>query len=304
MRITDRVLATNFIDSLNKGKNDIQRLQKQISTNSKIQAPSDSPAGTAKVMRLNNQLENNLLYKKNMEEGLAFVKTSVSLMESMNEQISGVNKLIMDVNNPINSENISLYASKVDSALTTLLDLANSQVEGKYVFGGTDHSAAPYGLDMDVVLPPGTPRPVEVKVSSVAGEHSIQISKGMTQKINTTGDELFGTIATDDIFNTLISVREDLKNGIRPSDEAVARIKGFETNLLNKISSQGDVMNRLENTTELVDNQILETKSLISGENDVDIAEAVMDLQNQQYFLDLSYKMSSMILPKSLLDFM
>jgi flagellin-like hook-associated protein FlgL len=48
----------------------------------------------------------------------------------------------------------------------------------------------------------------------------------------------------------------------------------------------------------------LTLQGLLSSEQDVDMARATVDLQAQDYSLQLSYKIASMILPKSLLDFL
>ncbi|MGE5362982.1 MAG: hypothetical protein ACM3SM_02545 [Bacteroidota bacterium] len=302
MRITDRTVSREYLISMNKSKNEVQKLQMQLTTGSKISNPSDSPSGTGKILRIENQLGNNQVYKKNLDEGLSFVNTSVSVMESIYNRVQEANQVLSEINNAANLGNTELYSKKIDDILNSMLELANTEYDGKYIFGGTDFAEAPYGFE-DAPAP-GTSAAVEVKVSSVAGEQKIKTGKDSYQKINTTGDELFGTVGTGDIFNTLISIRDELKDGTRPSIDQANIVQDFGQHVLNKISASGDTINRLDNTNELVDNQILELKTLLSDEQDVDDAEAIMDLQNQQYYLDLSYKMSSMIMTKSLLDYL
>ena len=63
-------------------------------------------------------------------------------------------------------------------------------------------------------------------------------------------------------------------------------------------------MNKLESTNDLLTNQTIELQELLSKEKDVDLAEAIMQMNNTQFNLDMGYKISSMILPKSLMDFL
>ena len=63
------------------------------------------------------------------------------------------------------------------------------------------------------------------------------------------------------------------------------------------------MQNQLSNSEEMLSNQKILLQSLESNENEVDVAQAVLNMQNQDYLLQLSYKMSAMILPKSLVDF-
>ncbi len=105
------------------------------------------------------------------------------------------------------------------------------------------------------------------------------------------------------IFNTIIKVRDQLRNGLEPNAEDVNSIKDFHSRLLNKMSDAGSIYNTLENTKSLLESQRVEIESMLSSEKDLDMAKAIIDMQNYEYLLQVSYKMSAMILPKSLLDF-
>ncbi len=107
-----------------------------------------------------------------------------------------------------------------------------------------------------------------------------------------------------DIFNVLQSVSEKLAAGELPDDTQVKLIEEFGTNLTNKISELGSYRNRLTDTDELNKSQSLTLQELVSKEKDVDVAKLAIDLQEKQYNLDLTYKISATLLPKSLLDFL
>ena len=64
------------------------------------------------------------------------------------------------------------------------------------------------------------------------------------------------------------------------------------------------MINQLNATSNVLNSQKLTLQGLLSQEQDVDIAQATVDLQAQDYSLQMSYKIASMILPKSLLDFL
>src|SRR5690606_19869671 len=84
-----------------------------------------------------------------------------------------------------------------------------------------------------------------------------------------------------DIFNTLIRIRDDLNNGIKPSTEDEQMVKNFNSHLLNKISEAGNMQVQLFETEELLINQRTVIEGMISKAQDVDIAKAIMDLQTQ-----------------------
>ncbi|MGE5432462.1 MAG: hypothetical protein ACM3QX_15375 [Syntrophomonadaceae bacterium] len=303
MRISDSILSANYLATLNKNKEQVSELQTQIATGSKINRPSDSPSGITRVLNLQDQAQTGETYTKNVEDSQAFMQTTTSVMEGMQNEIQNTLVLFTNANNPVNTPNYQAYAKQIDLTINTLMDLANSQFNGKYLFGGTDFSAKPYGLNGSRI---------EQNVASTSGQQKTRISKYMEQTVNIPGSDLFGTlpVASDppgthsDIFNTLLRVKNSLQSGTVPSSSDVALVQSFQDSLSNQLTTGGDIINRLSSTHDLLDSQQLELKELLSKEKDVDVTKAVIDLQNRQYYLDLSYKMSAMVLPKSLLDYM
>lgn len=298
MRISDQLLSNRYLSGVNNTKSDMQKIQQQILTQTKINRPSDSPSGTVKTLRIQDQINSYAAYINNIDNSLASLQTTVTSMEKIQEEVQKISIMLSEINNAaIDSTKLNGFADKVDLAINSLLDLANTKYENKYIFGGTDYSVAPYGYDAA-----GTA--IEQKVLNTAGEHKVRINTNTIQKINTTGQELFGTINGTDIFNTLVAIRDGLRAGTKPTTAQAQTLTAFNTTLTTEMSTSGEVMNRLTSTKELLESQTLELQDLQQKETGVDTSKAVIDLQSQQYYLDLSYKMSSMILPKSLLDYL
>jgi len=416
MRISDAMISKNYLNSINETKKKINTLNQQLSTQKKIQNPSDSPQGIAKLLALNKKINDSETYISNVQESRTFLQETVNGMESIQGQISEAITMLTEVKDASKSETLQTYADKIDSVLDTVLSAANIEFGGKFIFGGTDFSSNPYGLD-------GSGNSVSSLINDASGIQKVKISSTTEQKINITGTELFGTIIKQsgnidsatavggtvvdttsiydsagnqydlnltytktaantydltytivdgggttvytsssaasvvfdsatgrlktvngsdkgtfhifvpankidvnldlngtketaaassltfnanqkrDIFNTLISIRNDLKNGVIPSDDDIQAVKDFNLHILDKLAEAGNLINQMDNTEEQLTNQKTLLTNLASKENDVDIAEAILELQNQDYLLQLSYKMSSMILPKSLVDY-
>ncbi len=415
MRVSDRQLQIDYLRSMNLTKNRLSKLQEQVTTGKEINRPSDSPLGTSRLFKLSNQLGNITTFRDNINRAQTFLDMSISSMQGFQTEVQSVITDLAGLNNPtIGENNIKAYSERLDLIISQMLDYANSDVDGQYLFGGTDDSVKPFALNSS-----GTA--IEVNSQGVGGERKIRIAKNIDQKINITGKELFesvwkqkGTIdssaavgssfttstkidgadgteydftitytktaantyelsyAYDDgtgsttmaqtneitfnattgeletvdggdpsdiriniagnkidfkidvaglsesdstsvktdlnvkanIFNTLLDIKENLANGQLPNDEQLAIINGFNNHILDKISVAGDISRRLDNTVQLLDSQELELKNLQSEERDVDIMKAMVELESQQFNLNLGYKISSMILPKSLMDFL
>lgn len=302
MRITDRILTQHYLTNQNANKKNIDRLQRQIVSNSKINKPSDDPPGAAKSMRLSDQIYNNDVYQKNIQNAFSFLQETENSLNSIHDEIAKFLEMVPTFRDPIYYDNLEQFSLKTDLMLEQILNLANKEFDGKYLFGGTDFSNPPFGY-ADVPVPPQS-RTIEMKTTSISGKHIINISPALKQQINITGEELFGPIGTSDIFNTFVRISDSFRNGELPSDDDLKIIQDFNKHLLNKTAKTGDIVNQLNATDEVLQNHSLELKSLLSKVKDVDLGEAVLELQTYQYNLDISYKLSSMILPQSLIDYL
>jgi len=290
------MLQSNFLSNLNNSKEKMQKLQTEVASNNKVNNPSDSPSGAAKIMRFKANVSQTKDFIKNVDNSSAFLQESIRGLEYIFDETTKVLVNLAEVKNPRNDSNLNTYADQIDASLNIILESANTEFNGQFVFGGTDDSKPPYGYTADKSA-------IELKVNDVSGNRKVKISKNITQKINVAGSELFGNVDGTDIFNKLIEIRDNLRNGIKPTDEDVKAIEDFSTSVRNHLSEAGNVSNKLDASGEILSNQVLTLEGLISKESDVDIAAAMIDLQNYDYSLQLSYKMSSMFLTKSILDY-
>ncbi len=296
MRISDSMLQSNFLRNLNYSKEKMEKLQTEIASNNKINNPSDSPSGAAKIMRFKANITQTKDFVGNIDNSLSFIQESTRGLEYILDETTKVLVDLTEIQNPSNDGNLDLYANQIDSSLNVILESANIQFNGQYIFGGTDDSKPPYGFTADGSA-------VELKVNDVSGERKVKVSKNITQDINVPGSKLFGNIDGTDIFNRLVEIRDNLRNGVKPTDADVNAIKEFSASVRDHLSVTGNVSNKLDDSKEMLENQVLTLEGLISEESEIDLAAATIELQNYDYSLQLSYKMSSMFLTKSLLDY-
>ncbi len=297
MRISDSMLQSNFISNLNYSKTEMERLQTQIASNSKINKPSDSPSGTAKIMRLRSNITQTKDFIGNIDNSIAFVDESMRGLEYILDQTTKILVDLAETKNPSNDGNLNSFANQIDASLNIILESANLEFNGQFIFGGTDDSTVPYGFTADKSA-------VELKSNDVSGYRNVKISKNTTQKLNVPGSQLFGDIDGTDIFNKLIEIRDNLRAGTRPTDADISFVENFGDNIRDNLSEVGNLSNKLIDSKMISQNQILTLEDLISKESEIDLAAATIELQNYDYSLQLSYKMSSMFLTRSLLDYL
>jgi len=127
--------------------------------------------------------------------------------------------------------------------------------------------------------------------------------KSLSENNSATSISLSANQPTD-IFNTLKQISNDLRNGIIPNDAQIAAVENFNSRITAKQSEVGNIINQISTLQSMLEQQNFNLQELAQNENGVDIARAVVDLQNQDFLLQVSQKIGAMILPKSLLDYL
>ncbi len=199
MRISDLMISNNYLGNTNKIKDRMAVLNRQILTGNKIEKPSDSPVGTSRLFRISDQMGQVETYQKNIQNSLSFLDETIFAMESIQAEVMNVVVKLTDIQNPINQNNLDLYADMIDNSLKIMLETANAKSDGKYIFGGTDYSSEPYGISSDN-------QSYQVNTDT-SGEIKVKFSQSVVQSINLPGLELFGTIVSaQGFFNTADAV--------------------------------------------------------------------------------------------------
>lgn len=415
MKVTDFILQNTYLNNINRQKYDLNKVQEQITTRQKVNRPSDSPLGTARIIRFTEQLGSMQTYMSNAENANGFVTKTISSMQSMQTIVSDIQSLLVQTDNALNSGSFDNYAQKIESYLANIVDYANEEYDGKYLFAGSTFYDKPFSFDEATLE-------TTFNSSSPNGSHTIRLSKSIEQKINIGGEDLFAsvmklngnfdrsaaagttsaltntiydadgneygvqvtytktadnqysmqynitdaasnviandtldlafdattgelftvdgadpsTISIDidspkirfkidptnlkeadkaealaqdidlkgDFFNTLASISTKLANGEKPTANQVAFINDFNNHILYKLSEEGNIANRIDNVLNQLTNEETNIQELVSNEKDTDMVKAAMELQTLNYSLEYAYKISSMILPQSLLDYL
>jgi len=133
--------------------------------------------------------------------------------------------------------------------------------------------------------------------------YSIKIGKEDTIEQNMPGDEVF-TNASGDVFMTLMRLEKALRDNDQEGiSDALPEIKNASNVISNKLAKLGATVNRLEQTKSILESAEVDTLESTSAIEDLDYAEAITQLQNQQTIYQATLKSASMITSMSLVDY-
>ena len=119
--------------------------QEQVSSGKRILRPSDDPVGAARVLTLRSRGSATERYGEAIEGGKRALDTGASVLEQSGNLISEARALSLQAINGIsNAEDRRLIAGQLREIKSQLLDLANTQSGGRYLFAGTAIDAQPF----------------------------------------------------------------------------------------------------------------------------------------------------------------
>jgi len=177
-------------------------------------------------------------------------------------------------------------AQIVQNMLAEIVTLANTDVSGRYIFGGTKTDAAPFSQN-------GT-------YSGNNDAFTIKSGKNATIEVGSDGSAAFGTL-----FTTLSAFQTALEtNDVSGIQNAMT---GLDTNfdaISEKISYVGAQMRRIEVKGEILENMNLSNTERLSEVEDADITEAVMNLKSVEFAYQATLASSARVMSLSLVNYL
>mgnify|MGYP001765565056 CR=1 FL=1 len=133
---------------------------------------------------------------------------------------------------------------------------------------------------------------------------SVQIGKNDTVEINLPGDEIFMN-PSGSAIGTLMKLEKAMRdNDQQGIQDLLGDIEDASVVLNNKLAKVGAVMNRLDTTKSVIRQAAVENQAVTSEIEDLDYADAITKLQNQQTIYQAALQSASMITGMSLVDYM
>lgn len=175
MRITSRMMMTEYNRNLNNNLNRMASLERQTSTGKRLSKPSDDPVGVITSLRLRTRMTETTKYISNIDDSVSWLNTSDSTMSEVDNVMQRVRELTVSAANGTQSaEAKNAISSEIKQLLEQMQTLANSAYSDKYIFGGTNYTEETFqdriwkGNDRDVSLEIGTgvTVPVNTKMRS------------------------------------------------------------------------------------------------------------------------------------------
>lgn len=295
MRVTQSMIAENFTRNLMQNLKRLDDINSQISSEKRINRPSDDPVGAAMAIKLRRQLSAIKQYNSNAQQALTWMKDTETALTNAGDVIQRLSELAVEASNGTQTdEDKGKILDEVKELKDQLLKEANSTSLDRYLFSGYSTDKAPFIKD-------DATGNIQANPDIVDGAINYNVGQSETIPVNLKGSEVFG-----DIFEAVEKFETALENndGETISNEVISDIKGALNTVLKYRSQIGARTNRLEATVSRLEANEVDYKAQLSSIEDVDLAQAITDLKMEESVYRAALAVGARIIQPTLVDFL
>lgn len=152
MRVTQKTMYNNFLNGMQSTLGAYMESNIQGGSQKKINRPSDDPAGMALVLNTRNSIDNIKQFERNADTAEGWLKLADTTLSS---HVSGTLNKIKELagqaaNGEMTPENRKQIAFQLREMFGQLLNLSNTEFEGKSLFAGHKYDDDAYQEGLNV----------------------------------------------------------------------------------------------------------------------------------------------------------
>jgi flagellar hook-associated protein 3 FlgL len=291
-RVTTNSITTQVLANLQRNIARGGQLQEQLSSGKAINRPSDSPTGTVASMQLRGDQRAMERYSRNADDGIAWLSAVDTTLTGALTQVNRVRDLTLQglSSGSTSPESRSALAAEIDSIRQGLIATANAKYLDRPVFGGTTAGGVAYDGAGTYV--------------GDSGQVTRTVGNNVKVRVDTSGEEAFGTGV-----NQLFTVLQGISDSLRANDTAAVGTEMTKLDLTadgmkTTLADVGARYNRVSQMQETAVDRILTLKTQRSDIEDVDLAQAIMEMQLQETAYQAALAATAKVIQPSLMDFL
>lgn len=144
MRVTNKMLANNFLSDMNVNLNNMKTLQQQMASGKKFRRASDDPFNVARAMQMHSSINANQQYNKNITNVINWMDTTDTALGQMGNVFQSIReKLVSAGNAAYGSDERQKIKDEINQRVGQVAQILNTSFDGEYIFAGTRGASKP-----------------------------------------------------------------------------------------------------------------------------------------------------------------
>jgi len=289
-RVTNQMTALQSQQHLQAGSVRLSQAQERATSLDKLSRPSDDPTATAEALRVKSLQSALAQHTRNVADGDGWLSTTDSALIAADSLMAKVRELTLQGANGALSPNAKeAVAVELEGLKADLLGVANTSINGRSVFAGTSDAGVAFRADYSWTGTAG---------SSVTR----RIGPETTVAVDSDGSAAFGTGAS-----SVFALIDDIATSLRSGGDVASHLTTVDARVSGLRSVQSDMGARHAQLLRAEDT-LMDTKVTLeaqrAGLEDLDLGQAVLDLQLQNNSYQAALQVTAKVLQVSLMDFL
>lgn len=299
MRVTNNMIMSNTLYNLNRNLSKLNKTNNQLSTGKRINRPSDDPVSASKALKLRADVSEIEQYQRNTKDALSWLDITESAIDNLQDVIHRAKELTVQASTEtMGEEDREKIKAEIEQLKEQIMQIGNTTYTGRYIFSGFQTNKKVF----DETTNDGT---YKIDITNKQ-KIKYQVGVGEEIEIGVFATELFGDdgsgksqIVQD--FDQLITALDTDNTG--DITGALSKLDDHLNNTLAIRAEIGAKTNRLELVQNRLEKDNLNFTELLSENEDVDMAETIMNLKMEESVYRASLSAGAQVIQPTLLDF-
>ena len=295
----------SFLADLSNTESQITRANKEISSGTRVNQASDDPAAIASILNDQGSISQILQVQTNLNQGQTEATAADGALQSASSLLDELASIAAQgVSSTATDASRNVLGEQVQQIQQQLVNIANTSVNGRFIFGGDAAGSAPYTYNW------GSPGGV-TQNTNPSNTMTISDANGNQTIPRMTAQQIFdarnadGTPAAGNVFQAVYALGQALlTNDQSGVQNAVDALKSGVTEVGQATTFYGNTQNWIQQANTSATSSINNLKQSLSNVRDTDVAAAATQLSLDQTALQAALAAQGHLDTRSLFSFL
>lgn len=297
--------TSTFLADLNATEARITKENQQLSSGYRVSEASDDPSAVTPILQTQAEIDRVTQVQTNLNTASANASAVDGALQSASQLMDQLVSLASNgASTSVDADTRATLAQQVQQIQQQLVSLANTSVQGQYIFGGDEVNTQPYTLDSsqsDGVVANNTSQSTTI----------LRDANGNTIVPSFTARQIFddrdsnGNPTSGNIFSAVYSLSQSLQNNDTTGiQNALDSLKSADSHLNQITAASGNVETWIQQASTDASQRITTLTQSLTSLQDADIPSVITQLTTDQTALQTSLSAHGSFTNKSLFSYL
>jgi flagellar hook-associated protein 3 FlgL len=291
--------SSRFLRALTALNTRIERRTAEIASGKRLRSPSDEPDDVSRLLTIRSETARLEQLKLNLSRHTTEVDTAEQALQAaaalMDRVLSIGAQGASGAQTPATRE---VLARELDTILNRMVAVANTEVDGRFLFAGDSDQTIPYRLDETADPPWGA------FLGSASTRQALD-PLGFSFSVALSAEEIFANL---DVSKNVFQAIDSLRDALRAGDNAALRtvldgLPAAAGHLNSQLGIYGAYQRQVREAVDTTARLQVRNKTELANLEDADVTEAIVELEQLRYQQEATLKVRASLPKTSLFDF-